>query len=38
MPKMIEVRQTYPASPRLDFQKILDEEFDRQALNGKISP
>jgi hypothetical protein len=38
MPKMIEVRQTYPASPRLDFQKILDEEFARQALNSKISP
>ena len=38
MPKMIEVRQTYPASPRLDFQKILDEEFDRQALNSRISP
>jgi len=38
MPKMIEVRQAYPASPRLDFQKILTEEFDKQVLNSGISP
>jgi hypothetical protein len=38
MPKMIEVRQAYPASPRLDVQRILGEEFDRQALSSKISP
>ena len=38
MPKMIEVRQAYPASPRLDFQKILAEQFDNEGLNTKISP
>ena len=38
MPKMIEVRQAYPASPRLDFKRILGEEFDNQALNSGISP
>src|SRR5438067_13451533 len=38
MPEMIEVRQAYPASPRLDFHRILGEEFDKQALNSKILP
>jgi len=38
MPKMIEVRQAYPVSPRLDFQRILAEEFDKQALNSGLSP
>src|SRR5215469_3917699 len=38
MPKMIEVRQAYPASPRLDFHRILGEEFDEKALNSGISP
>jgi hypothetical protein len=36
--RMIEVRQAYPASPRLDFQRILGEEFDKEALNSKILP
>ena len=38
MPKMIEVRQSYPASPPLDFNKLLAEQFDREAVNGRISP
>src|SRR5579862_5872231 len=38
MPKMIEVRQAYPASRRLDFPRILGEEFDKQALTSKILP
>ena len=38
IPKMIEVRQAYPASPRLDFNRILGEEFDKQALNSEVSP
>ena len=38
MPNMIEIRQSYPASPRLDFQRILGEEFEKQALNSEISP
>jgi|HubBroStandDraft_6_1064221.scaffolds.fasta_scaffold15604_2 hypothetical protein len=38
MPKMIEVRQAYPTSPRLDLQRILGEEFEKQALNSGISP
>lgn len=37
MPKMIEVRQAYPTSPRLDLQRILGEEFEKQALNSGIS-
>ena len=38
IPKMIEVRQSYPASPPLDFHKLIAEEFDKQALNDRISP
>lgn len=38
IPKMIEVRQAYPASPRLDFHRILGEEFDKAALHSKIPP
>ena len=38
IPKMIEVRQAYPASPRLDFQRILTDQFDKEVLNGRISP
>ncbi len=38
MPRMIEVRQSYPASPPLDFQKILAEQFDNEGLNSRISP
>src|SRR3954471_8521338 len=38
MPKLIEVRQTYPASPPLEFQRLLAEQFDKEGLNGKILP
>ena len=37
-PKMFEVKQTYPASPRLDYHGLLAEQFDEQALTGRISP
>ncbi len=37
-PKMIEVRQEFPPSPRLDFQSLLADQFDRQALSRQISP
>ena len=36
--KLIEVTQTYPASPRLDFHVLLAEQFDKEGLNRKISP
>ncbi len=35
---MIEVRQEFPPSPRLDFQSLLADQFDRQALSRQISP
>jgi hypothetical protein len=38
MQKMIEVRQDYPASPRVDFRGLLAEQFESEGLNGKISP
>jgi hypothetical protein len=38
MPKMIEVRQAFPASPQLDFRRLLAEEFDKEALNSRITP
>jgi hypothetical protein len=28
LPKLIEVTQSYPASPRLDFHGLLAEQFD----------
>ena len=36
--KLIEVTQTYPASPRLDFHRLLAEQFDKEGLSSKISP
>jgi len=38
IPKLIEVRQAYPASPRLEFHKVLAEQFDKEVLNRKILP
>jgi len=38
IPKLIEVRQAYPASPRLEFQRLLAEQFDKEGLNRKILP
>ena len=38
VPKMIEVKQSYPASPRLDYHGLLAEQFDKEGLTSKISP
>jgi hypothetical protein len=38
LPNLIEVTQTYPASPRLDFNGLLAEQFDKEGLSSKISP
>lgn len=38
MPKLIEVRQSYPASPPLDFHKLIAEAFEKETLNSRISP
>jgi hypothetical protein len=33
LPKLIEVSQSYPASPRLDFHGLLAEQFDEEGLS-----
>jgi Lactate racemase N-terminal domain len=38
MPKLIEIRQAYPASPRLDVQRLLAEQFETEGLNRRILP
>lgn len=38
MPKLIEVTQSYPASPRLDYHGLLAGQFDKEGLSSKISP
>lgn len=38
LPKLIEISQTYPPSPRLDFHSLLAEQFHKEGLNSKISP
>lgn len=38
LPKLIEVTQSYPPSPRLDFAKVIAEQFQRAGLDQKISP
>jgi hypothetical protein len=37
-PKMIEVRQTYPPSPRLNFSRLLDEQFAGTGIRNEIVP
>jgi hypothetical protein len=37
-PKMIEVRQTYPPSPQLDFSSLLDKQFNETGIFKKIAP
>ena len=37
-PKMIEVRQTYAPSPRLNFSQLLNEQFASTGLRKKIVP
>lgn len=35
---MIEVRQTYPPALKLNFSRLLDEQFDQTGLREKIKP
>jgi hypothetical protein len=37
-PKMVEVRQYYPASPRLIFSDLLREQFARSGVLDRVSP
>ncbi len=37
-PKMIELRQTYPASPRLDYAGLMQQQFVQTGLRAKIRP
>jgi Lactate racemase N-terminal domain len=37
-PRMIEVLQTYPPSPQLNFSRLLAEQFEAQGLREKIVP
>ena len=38
VPKMIEMRQSYPPSPKLDFAASLEQQFAQQGLRAKIRP
>lgn len=38
IPKMIEMRQSYPASPKLDYSAELGRQFTQQGLREKIKP
>lgn len=37
-PKLIEVTQTYPPSPQLDFDQVIADQFQKAGLREKISP
>jgi hypothetical protein len=37
-PKMVEMGQNYPPSQKLDFARMLGEQFTRQGLQEKITP
>src|ERR1700722_20635014 len=37
-PKMLEMEQGYPPSPKLDFADIIKEQFAAQGLRDKITP
>jgi hypothetical protein len=37
-PEMIEVRQTYPPSPRLNFARLLEEQFASTGIRTEIVP
>ena len=37
-PKMIEMRQTYPDSPKLDFAALLQRQFVERGLQAQITP
>lgn len=38
LPNLIEVTQTYPSSPPLNFRHLIEEQFQRQGLFSQISP
>jgi hypothetical protein len=38
LPNLIEITQTYPSSPQLNFRALLAEQFQRQGLGSQISP
>lgn len=38
IPKMIEVRQSYPASKPLDFPALLEQQFAQTGVRAKITP
>lgn len=38
IPNMVEIRQTYPPSPQLDFPVLLAEQFAKSGLSQKIKP
>lgn len=38
LPKLIEITQTYPASPPLNFHAVLTEQFHCGGLNSRLSP
>ncbi len=37
-PKMLELKQHYPASPRLEFSSLLREQFAKSGVASKITP
>lgn len=37
-PRLIEVKQTYPPSPQLDFARVIAEQFERTVLREKVRP
>ncbi len=38
LPRMIEVRQRFPASPQLDLQEMLRQQFDLARIGEKVVP
>jgi hypothetical protein len=38
LPNMIEVTQTFPASPSINYHSVLAEQFRTQGLNSRLSP
>ncbi len=37
-PKMLEMQQTYPPSPKLDFPSLIQERFAKASIGEKIKP
>jgi hypothetical protein len=37
-PRMLEMRQTYPPSPKLDIPALLEQQFAEQGLRAQITP